>query len=104
MKELAEFMISDIVLIILYFVLVILIQFIFLRPIFNYLAIQGRLTKRNLIYTWAALSVLTGLFFGAIFGDMRLGILDIIKSIGVGVVVFLIYYSVNFITYLKLMK
>ncbi|RDV11061.1 hypothetical protein DXT99_25415 [Pontibacter diazotrophicus] len=104
LKELAEFMISDIVLLILFFAAFASIQFILVKPVFNYLTKRGSLNKQNLVYTWLVFSLSTGLFFGIFFGDMRLGIKDVIESIGLGVAMFLVYYSINFITYFKLIK
>jgi hypothetical protein len=104
LKELAEFVISDIVLLILFFVAFASIQFILVRPVFSYLTHQGSLNRKNLVYTWLVFSLSTGLFFGIFFGDMRFGIKDVIESIGIGVAMFLVYYSINFITYFKLIK
>ncbi|MBX0332404.1 hypothetical protein K3G39_04060 [Pontibacter sp. HSC-14F20] len=104
LKELAEFMISDVVLLILFFVVFTFLQFILVRPVFSYLTNQGSLSRKNLVYTWLVLSISTGLFIGVFFGEMRLGIKDVIESIGIGVAMFLVYYAINFITYFKLLK
>ncbi len=104
LQELAEFMISDIVLLILFFAAFAFIQFILVRPVFSYLTNQGSLSRKNFVYTWLVLSISTGLFGGILFGDMRLGIKDVIESIGIGVAMFLVYYAINFITYFKLIK
>lgn len=104
MKEFAEFVISDTILVILYLVVGILIQFILVRPVFSYLTRQGNFTIRRLVYTWLGFSLLTGLFFGIILSDLRLGFIDVVESIGIGVLVFMIYYLVNFITYFKLVR
>lgn len=104
LKELAEFMISDVVLLILFFAVFVSIQFILVRPVFSYLTNQGSISRKNLVYTWLVLSISTGLFVGVFFGEMRLGIKDVIESIGIGVAMFLVYYAINFITYFKLIK
>jgi hypothetical protein len=104
LKELAEFVISDIVLLFLFFAAFTLIQFILVKPVLSYLTKQGSLNRQNLVCTWLLLSISSGIFFGICFGDLRLGIKDVIESIEIGVAMFLIYYLISFITYLKLIK
>ena len=104
LKELAEFAISDIVLFVLFFTTFALIQFILVRPVFGYLIKHDSLNKKNLVYTWVLFSITTGLFLGIWFGDLRLGIKDVIQSIALGIGLFLVYYSINFFTYFKLTK
>ncbi len=104
MIELAEFMISDTLLLFLFFIIFALVQIMLVSPVFSYLTKQGRLNKQNLVYTWLGLSLLTGILFGLFFGSSSLGIQDFLKSIGIGVAVFLVYYLTSFITYFKLVE
>lgn len=101
-RELEHFAISDLFIIGLFFLFVVTLQFIVVKPTFDFLTRKNKLTNKNMILIAVIASLTTGLAFGLKFGTMELGLDDVLESIGFGVFVFGVFYVTDFLTYKKL--
>lgn len=87
-----------------FLIIVLFIQFLIIRPIFNRLSNKHMLNRKNLVILVIVLSLTSGFLFGSFFGSIELGVRDIFATFGVGVILFSIYYLTTFWAYLKLAK
>ena len=101
-RELEHFAISDLLIIGLFFLFVVTIQFLIIKPTFDILTKRNKMTTRNMVLIAVITSLTTGLIFGLKFGTMELGLRDVLESIGLGIFVFSIFYVTDFLTYKKL--
>lgn len=101
-RQLEHFAISDLFIIGLFFLFVLTVQFILVKPTFDILTRKSKMTNKNIILVGVIVSLASGLMFGLKFGTMKLGLNDVLESIGFGIFVFAIFYLTNFLTYRKL--
>ena len=96
--------IPDFTLFFLFFGIGLIVQIVVIEPILYFLRKSGNFNNRSLATLMASLTFVSGLVFGWIFGSMELGLKDILYSVGIGVLLFGFYYSMNFWINLKLKK
>ena len=96
--------IPDFILFFLFFGVGLIVQGVIIEPILYFLRKSDNLNNRSIATLIISLTVVSGLMFRWLFGSMELGLKDIVNSVGIGVVVFGIYYAVNFWINLKLKK
>ncbi|MDC9722501.1 MAG: hypothetical protein PSN34_06970 [Urechidicola sp.] len=101
-SELEHFAISNLFIIGLFFVFVSLIQFLIILPTFNLFSQKNKLTTQKVIIIGIVLTIVFGTFFGLFFTSKELGVVDLLESIGFGLLVFAIFYTTNFFTFIKL--
>lgn len=101
-KEIESFGISDLLIIGLFYLFVATIQFGVILPSFDWMTSKNKLTIKNAVVLGLTLSTVIGLLFGLFFGTMELGIRDVFESVGLGLFVFFIFFTVDFFTYIKL--
>ena len=101
-REIEQFAISDLLLYGLFFLFVLTIQFLIIRPVFNYLIKRDNLTTKNFITIAVILTLFNGLILGLKFGSMELGFIDVLESIGLWLFVFGVFYIIDFMIFKKL--
>ncbi|MGC3945557.1 MAG: hypothetical protein QM762_13740 [Chryseolinea sp.] len=101
-RELENFEISDLLIIGLFYLFVVIVQFGLVLPSFDWMTSKNKLTIKNVVVLGLILAIATGLSFGLFFGTMELGIKDVLESIAIGLFVFLVFFTVDFFTYIKL--
>ncbi len=101
-REYADFAISDFFLIGVFLFLGLCIQLLLVRPIFDWLTRNNKMTRKNLTITGLIFSVATGVLVGLNIGSIELGLSDVLTSIGGSIVIFSIYYMTTFVTFKKL--
>ncbi|MEP5362869.1 MAG: hypothetical protein ABJQ37_03455 [Reichenbachiella sp.] len=92
--------ISDILLSIVFFLLILTLQLSLVNPIFNYLKKIEKYNNRNLLIVAAVLSITLGTLFGLTLGERRLGTSDIIVTMAIGIGIFSTQYLANFLSYI----
>lgn len=100
--EYAKFAISDFFLVGVFLLLGLCVQLVLVKPLFDMLTRDNKMTNRNLLLSGLIFSVVTGLLVGLKFGSFELGLNDVLTAIGGSIVIFSIYYMTTFVAFKKL--
>ena len=101
-REYADFAISDFFLIGVFLLFGLCIQLLLVKPIFDWLTRNNKMTNKNLLISGLIFSVVTGILVGLKLGSFELGLKDVLTTIGGSIVIFSIYYMTTFVTFNKL--
>jgi hypothetical protein len=101
-RELEHFKISGLFIIAIFFLFVLTIQFVVVKPLFDYLIRKEKMTNTNLVLVAFILVVANGLILGLKFGSIEIGYMDVIENIGLWLFIFSLFYITDFLTFKKL--
>ncbi|MEI6348167.1 MAG: hypothetical protein WCP69_09500 [Bacteroidota bacterium] len=85
-------------------ILALLIQFTMIIPLWNKFSKHRNVWGLTLIQLTGIQCILFGLLFGLVFGETRLGLIELFMISLTGTIAFVVYWSVNFLTLYKLDK
>ena len=101
-RQLEHFAISDLFIILLFFIYVLAVQFLLIKPFIDFRAKKEELTIRLTLMSILIFTVVNGLGLGLWFGTFELGITKVLESIEMWLIVFSLFYLTNLITLKKL--